>query len=182
MEIADIIVNNRPRPHVMNNSKNDEWYTPKYIVDIARNIMGNIDLDPASCFLANQIVNADKYYSLEDDGLQQKWFGRVWLNPPYSKMAIKRFSETFLEKYKMKEFDEGIILVNNATETRWFQTLLHSASCACLLKGRVRFYNDMLEQANSPLQGQCLLYFGINTLRFSEETSVVGSVLMPYKY
>jgi DNA N-6-adenine-methyltransferase (Dam) len=42
---------------------------------------GPFDLDPCA---APQTAKAPKFYTRAEDGLIQPWFGRVWLNPPYS--------------------------------------------------------------------------------------------------
>jgi phage N-6-adenine-methyltransferase len=164
------------RPHVINNSRNDEWYTPPEIIEVARRVMGEIDLDPASSAIANEIVKAKRFYSIVDDGLTKKWFGRVWLNPPYSRTLIRSFTELAVEKYQSREIDEAFVLVNNATETRWCQNLLQNAECLCLINGRVKFYDDRRVQAKSPLQGQCLFYFGDNIQAFSRECANIGQV------
>ena len=61
----------------------NEFYTPPHIIEVARACMGGIDLDPASCAMANETVRATAFYGVKDDGLKRPWFGRVWLNPPY---------------------------------------------------------------------------------------------------
>lgn len=67
-------------------SKSVEHYTPVPVVDAARAVLGDIDLDPASCALANEVVKATAWYGpgseFGEDGLAEPWMGRVFLNPP----------------------------------------------------------------------------------------------------
>lgn len=63
-------------------SKSNEHYTPPSIVEPARATMGDLDLDPASCELANTVVQAARYYTSRCNGLGPHWEGRVFLNPP----------------------------------------------------------------------------------------------------
>src|SRR6266567_8413556 len=62
----------------------DEWFTPVEIIEAVRDVLGTIDLDPASCDEAQETVQATRYFTAENDGLKQEWAGRVWLNPPFS--------------------------------------------------------------------------------------------------
>lgn len=62
-----------------------EYYTQEYIIDLVRQVLGDIDLDPASCIEANKVVKAKHIFTKEDDGLTKPWFGKVWMNHPFHK-------------------------------------------------------------------------------------------------
>jgi phage N-6-adenine-methyltransferase len=148
-------------PHVAYNNGNNQWYTPKEYIEAARAVMGDIDLDPASSEIANKVVNAKQIYTVEDDGLTKDWHGKVWLNPPYAGELISLFCNKIANHYKDGEVTEAIILVNNATETGWFNTLIIQASAVVFPKGRVKFYAPDGTLA-APLQGQAVIYLGQN--------------------
>lgn len=59
-----------------------EWFTPRPFVEAAREVLGAIDLDPASHREANRIVRARRFYDQRANGLRRPWSGRVFLNPP----------------------------------------------------------------------------------------------------
>lgn len=157
------------RPHVSFNSGNNEWYTPKEFIDAARLVMGTIDLDPASSEIANETVQAEKIYTADDNGLACPWFGNVWLNPPYSSDLIGQFAE----KVKAKEYNQAIVLVNNATETAWFADIVSVASAIVFPTSRVKFYKPD-GSTGAPLQGQAILYVGDNPAAFLSEFEKFG--------
>jgi hypothetical protein len=64
-----------------------EHYTPDYIVEPARAVLGAIDLDPASCPIGQEVVRAAQWYG--EKGLERPWAGRVFLNPPGGLAEIK---------------------------------------------------------------------------------------------
>ena len=169
-------VEERIKPHVAHNSGNNEWYTPSDYIEAARRVLGSIDLDPASSDEANEVVRATQHYTIDTDGLAQTWSGRVWMNPPYSSDLVSRFTEKLAYHFDHCEVAQAIVLVNNATETQWFQALAFHASGICFPSKRVRFWSPN-GVAGAPLQGQAILYLGGNTQRFLEEFDSFGLIV-----
>jgi hypothetical protein len=159
--------------HVANNTGEIEWYTPARIIEAARKAMGGIDLDPASCEAANLVVKAKQYYSAEDDGLVQPWLGRVWLNPPYASGVVDAFAKKLIEE--LPHIQNACVLVNNATDTAWCQSLLRMASAICLIAGRVKFTDSQGNPGGAPLQGQLLIYFGPSEVAFLSAVEDLGT-------
>lgn len=161
---SGIIAFAKGKPHVSNNSGENEWYTPSYIIEAARMTMGSIDLDPATSLIANETVKAEQIFTKEDDGLNQAWSGNVWMNPPYAQPLISEFSDKLVSE--LTNINQACILVNNATETNWFQKILAESDAVCFLKGRVKFIDTYGNASGAPLQGQAVIYMGGNTKEF----------------
>ena len=160
-------------PHRSQATGNEEWYTPTNILEAAKAVMGSIHLDPASNEVAQRNVQAATYYTKEQNGLDKSWFGNVWLNPPYTRGVV----DLFVHKFCTEDFEQGLILVNNCTETSWGQELLSNSSQVCFLAKRVRFldaHNNLIE--GSGLQGQMLCGIGTNLESFTEHFSKLGVV------
>ena len=154
----------------------NEWYTPREWLIRARDVLGEIDVDPASNLKANAEVRAKKFFTAEEDGLKQEWIGRVWCNPPYSQPAIGFFAEKMVSEVQKGNTTEAIMLTHNYTDTKWFQHLMTKASAVCFTAGRVKFYNGDGEVA-APTQGQAFTYFGSNVEQFWEIFADYGTVL-----
>lgn len=177
MEVAAALGNEEAvRAHVANNSGNNEWYTPAKYIDLAREVMGGIDCDPATSEIANQTVKAKTIFTAEDDGLAQTWRGRVWMNPPYAQPLMSDFAEAVSAKFESGEIEQACILVNNATETQWFQRMVSVANAVCFPKFRIKFL-DPQHKPGAPLQGQAIIYMGDNMELFVAAFKSEGAVL-----
>ncbi|HEY6380746.1 MAG TPA: DNA N-6-adenine-methyltransferase [Pseudolabrys sp.] len=163
--------------HVGQNTGETEWFTPADYIEAARRVLGAIDLDPASTSAANKIIQATTIYTAADSGLSKDWSGRVWMNPPYAQPLIEHFAEKLSASVQAGSVTAAIALVNNATETAWFRALAKVASSVCFPEGRIRFWHPKKETA-TPLQGQAVLYFGIEVGLFQREFATFGVVWM----
>jgi phage N-6-adenine-methyltransferase len=163
-------------PHVARNTGDNEWYTPEIYIEAARRAMGEIDLDPASNPIAQETVGAAVFYTKDDSGLDKTWQGRVWMNPPYAAGLVDEFISKLCEHVQSGDVSQAVVLVNNATETRWFQEGVALASAVCFPRGRIRFISPDGEQG-TPLQGQAFLYFGPDAAAFSDEFGEFGPCL-----
>lgn len=114
-------------------AKTDEWLTPPEIL----NALGgwqSFALDPCSS-INRPWPTAHQHFSIEDNGLLQAWSGRVWLNPPYSTDALRRWLG------RMAEHNRGSALIFARTETEsFFAHVWERASAVLFIKGRLNFY------------------------------------------
>lgn len=165
-------------PSLDPNYDGDEWYTPTEIIEAARQVMGSIDLDPASCYEAQRVVQAAAYYTKEDNALDLNlaWAGNVWMNPPYSAQLVDAFIERVIDEYNKGAINQAIILTNNSSETGWFQYALQSSGLACFPKSRLKFWRKGGNNF-AARQGQTVFYFGLNSESFIQVFSRIGTVV-----
>lgn len=154
----------------------NEWYTPAEHLRAAREVLGGFDLDPASSPLANETVGAARIFTADDNGLEQEWSGRVWLNPPYSQPTISQFAEKLASEWEAGRVQSAIALTHNYTDTGWFHRLASSCRAICFTRGRIGFVNPEGKKA-APTQGQAFFYFGRDAERFIERFSGIGFVV-----
>ena len=95
-------------------SKSDEWSTPKELFDELNKEFG-FTLDPCS---TDDNHLCDKYYTVQDNGLDQAWGGeRVFCNPPYSEIS-KWCEKAFYESKNPNTLI--VMLIPSRTDTRYF--------------------------------------------------------------
>lgn len=118
--------------------KKSEWLTPPEII----HALGQFDLDPCSP-IDRPWDTAINHLTIEDDGLNSEWKGRVWCNPPYGLEA-----SLWLEKLSIHQ--NGIALVFARTETQmFFKWVWSKAKGILFIEGRLYFYHSDGTRANS---------------------------------
>ncbi len=117
----------------------NEWYTPQKHLDMARVVLGGIDLDPASCEVANRTIGAAQYFTEADNGLAHEWHGRVWLNPPYAQPAIAQFADKMVHEWNCERIEAAIMLTHRYTEHKMVPYARSGRVSTLLYKGTYPF-------------------------------------------
>ena|SRR5260221_9060647 len=164
--------------------KSNEWYTPARYIEAAREVLGTIDLDPASCEIANRTVKATRYYTKQDNGLAQPWYGNVWLNPPYGRVnpelkgsirsLQKYFSLELLRRYQTGEIAQAIaLLFGTSLSMPWFTPFWDYP--VCIARYRINF-----DTAEGPQDhfgyGNIFVYLGPHEQQFIDVFSRFGTI------
>src|SRR5436309_35031 len=120
---------------LLNSSASAEWFTLPCYIEAAREVLGAIDLDLASCEAANRIAQAKRYFTAADNGYGRKWHGRIFLNPTYGHCwadgrerkpapgkryasgisAQGHWTKRLIEQYQAGNVTAAILLVNANT-------------------------------------------------------------------
>jgi hypothetical protein len=162
-------------------SESAEWFTPIEYIEAAREVLGGIDLDPASNDRANQTIKAKTFFDAKIDGLRQPWSGRVFMNPPYGTMEdgsslAAMFCEKAIGEYETGNIDAAILLVNSMHSQRWQQPLY--AHPICFIDHRIKFVSgDRVAENRSPTFQNMFVYLGKDAKRFAAMFSQFGYVM-----
>jgi hypothetical protein len=190
-------------------SKSQEHYTPSFILEPARKLMGGIDLDPASSDIANERVKAEFYLDKESDGLDSRWNieylcdhrkdrpSRIFLNPPGGKAPgipslQKAFWNKLIGEYQAGRVEQAIFL---AFSIELLQTSQNGQDdpafwCTsypfCIPSKRISYINQDGNPQKSPPNASAIIYLppktrsGVElTDKFSALFSNIGAVVIP---
>lgn len=122
-----------------NGHESQRQLTPPYVLDPVRAVLDGIGLDP--CTEPDNPTGAERFYTVDDDGLNQPWCEHEWMpsvyvNPPYSKAR---------EPWVLRCMDAGergqrvVLLIPSHTDTRIWHRAMSTATAVCFIKGRVKF-------------------------------------------
>lgn len=181
-----------------------EYYTPPEWTTAAREVMGGIDLDPASCDFANQWIGASQIYTKDTDGLQQEWHGRVWMNHPFhrgetackakcKKLTCQRrghcitedipgnaeWINKLLAEYQAGRVTEAVLICFCSSSETWFWPLLDLPQC--FPKTRVHYIGADGKKAQGSTKGSVITYLGPDTERFALVFGQLGKIRVSYQ-
>lgn len=153
-------------PKYIDLSKNDEWYTPKYLVDY----FGKFDYDPATTKEKAIEFKIEHYDTIETNGLKSNWtiYKKIWLNPPFT--LKKEFLIKAVETYNNARNDIYICIPVNYLTTKQFHSIIKG--CRIYLpNGRFKFERKG-EVAKSPALG-CIVIkltddWSVETIKLEE--------------
>ncbi len=151
-----------------------DYYTHPDLTAAAREVMGAIDLDPSSCRLANEGVQAARFYGVHEDGLKQQWEGRVWLNPPFGDWGS--WAPKALDEIRAGRVTEMCVFITaNATTGKALKDLKDQADAVMISNGRMNCWGP---KATTPPEGNYIFYIGPNVAKFQDVFSRYGTVFL----
>src|SRR5712692_4945161 len=160
----------RPRPgtdrmnRVHFSSETDRWATPQRFFDKLNNEFGfTVDV----CATPENAKCA-RYFSLQIDGLKQKWQGVCWMNPPYGR-EIGRWMRKAYES--ALNGTTVVCLVPARTDTSWWHDYAVNASEIRFIRGRLKFGNS---KDPAPFPSALIIIRGARAGRESADGTVSG--------
>lgn len=150
----------------LNTKNNEEWITPLSLIES----LGVFDLDPCSP-IKRPYDTAKKHYNKLNDGLKQKWEGRVWLNPPYGKKTFKWMN-------KLSQHKNGVALIFSRTETKgFFKEIWNKAYGIFFFERRIAFYNLNGIKGNSANAPSCLVVYDKKNFNSIKNSNLKGKLI-----
>lgn len=139
----------------------DEWYTPHEIFSALKI---EFDLDPCSPGPWHW-VPARMVYTAADDGLNKRWHGTVFMNPPF---GGRNGHVPWLRKFLVHR--DGIAIVRAYTSSAWWHDYMPAMQAILFPKGKTKFIRPDGTIGKSPGHGIALAAIGsksCNALRKS---------------
>ena len=189
---------------IVSYSENDYISPPELVATTAAFFGGSIDLDPASSESANSVVQADRFFTWKENGLNQPWRAdSVFLYPPkstlngaeqpkdtrlfrknlrFKKSAQRVWLELCYNKWLRNEFGQGIIFLTSSEVALLVTQKIGFDFPLCILSERPRLLH---EQTLKPVQAKVFGFIYYlpsqlnyeNSIRsFSEHYSNLGRV------
>lgn len=131
-----------------------DWMTPKPLFERIAEAFGGFDIDAAA---SSENSLCEKFFSAEENALNQTWSGKVWCNPPYNNI------EAWLEKATTEAVFNvtTVFILPPRTDSGWFHRYALSTHAEIAwIRGRVAFVDPTGNMRSGPQGPSFLLGFG----------------------
>lgn len=147
----------------------DEWETPQWLYDKLDAIF-KFELDP--CATAEN-AKCPRFYTEEQNGLEKRWFGKCFVNPPYSGKFWMR--KAYHES--QKDGCDVVVLVPSKTETIAMHSYGFKADYFLFLKSRLTFEKNGISFESPALFSSMLVIFSKLDTKQKIKLSELGVLL-----
>jgi phage N-6-adenine-methyltransferase len=153
-----------------NSSAHHGWETPAWLLEILYQVFGAFDLDPCSSThnRRNASVRAKVHYTVDDDGLNLPWHGKVFVNPPYGRQ-LRLWTAKAKNEALIGNANLVVALIPARTDTIWWHEDIAGHATVFFLRGRLSF-GDCGQAA--PFPSALIIWGGT-----SEHLASLGSAL-----
>lgn len=132
--------------------KSNDWYTPRHVFDA---LGERFDVDVAAPRLGPRYVPANEWFCDTENGLAKRWFGFVWMNPPFGNQETK-----ILWLTKFFEHGDGIALMPDRTSAPWWQKFAGKSDAVLFVAPKLKFERPDGSIGKSPGSGTVLMASG----------------------
>lgn len=134
---------------VHHSSKTEEWATPMDLFDDL-NLVFKFDLDACA---TKENALCDRFFTKEDDALEQQWTGTVWMNPPYGRQIA-----SFMKKAYQSSIAGATVvcLVPARPDTNWWHSFAVKGT-VLFLRGRLKFGGS---KNSAPFPSAIVIFWG----------------------
>lgn len=140
----------------------DHWATPLRVFNAISRQYGPFDLDACA---TDQTAKCMQWFTREDDGLHQPWYGRVWVNPPYS--DPRPWIQKAVDSIRYGQAQRVVMLLPASTDTAWFHDLVLPHADVVFIRGRIKFLGWRGTPIGSPKAGNIIAVFPKASAAFS---------------
>lgn len=124
----------------------DEWETPQYLFN---ELNSEFDFTLDVCATIKN-TKCENFFSKKDDALNQSWFGRCFMNPPYSRGNIDKFVRKAYEETVLVNCELVVGVLPTRTSTKYFHEYIYGKTEIRFLKGRIKFCVNNIQSKGSP--------------------------------
>lgn len=164
----------------------NDFYSPVLLYEPVRQALGGvIDLDPCSDYIANEHIKARKIFTANNSGLNQNWFGGVWLSPTFnewSEWARKALNEIHLKRVR------EIVSIVGARQAGYdyMCDFMNEVDSLCYPRKRLTWWGKAgpavrketgrgKKNGTNAEESHLILYNGPNVNRFRESFDPIGN-------